>query len=133
MTVSNATLMKIGVFGGVATVVMGFLARSKIEDNVKSSPFYKDALKLVRAHPAAVHLLGEPIKAGYIDVGNQRKNKIEGDNAEFEVPLKGSKQKGNLFIFAVKEREGDSEHWSLKRVELEVADRPNKKLVVTQC
>lgn len=124
--------MKIGIFGGVATVVMGFLARGKIEDNVKSSPFYKNAIKLVRAHPAAVHLLGEPIKAGYIDVGNQRKNKIEGATAQFEVPLKGSKQKGNLFVYAVREGEGDAERWSLKKVELEVADRPNKKLLVAQ-
>lgn len=128
MLKSNMTYIKIAGIGGIATAVMGYMARGKIQDNVKSATFYKEAMKLVRAHPAAVHLLGEPIKDGRIDVGNNRKNFIEGNRAQFEVPLKGPKQKGTMYILATKE--DDDKEWSVNQLELETVNNLNKRLIV---
>ncbi|KAL1513117.1 hypothetical protein ABEB36_002579 [Hypothenemus hampei] len=131
MLPSTKTLLKYSAIGGVATVIMGVLARGKIENNVKTAPFYKEAMKTLRGHAAAVYLLGEPIKDGKIDVGNNKKNFIDGNAAQFVVPLRGAKQRGIAYIYASKE--DNDEQWSLSRIELEVNDRPDQRLVIKKC
>ncbi|XP_060536352.1 uncharacterized protein LOC132708199 [Cylas formicarius] len=126
MVVSNLTLVKIASITGMATATMGYLLRSKLNDKIKNAVFYKEALKTVRSHSAAVYLLGEPIKDKSIDVGNRNKNFFEDNVAQLEVPLKGSKQNGTLFLWAKKE-END---WLLTRIELEVENLKNKRLII---
>lgn len=128
MAITNMTLVKVASVTGIATVLMGLAARSKIETNIKTASFYKEALKVVRGHPAAVQLLGSPIRDGYINVGNSGENSIEGNRAHFTVPLKGQKQKGTLYLYTTKE-DNDTE-WTLSRIELAIANLPNKKLIV---
>ncbi|KAG5896737.1 hypothetical protein JTB14_031719 [Gonioctena quinquepunctata] len=127
MTVSNMTLVKIGAIGGVATITMGFLFKNKLNKNIKGTEYYKSALSTVRSHPAAVHLLGEPIKDLTIDVGNQRDNFTKGDQAQYKVPLKGSKQRGTLYFWAEKYVD---DGWVVNRIELEIANYVDKRLLV---
>ncbi|KAJ8925496.1 hypothetical protein NQ315_009334 [Exocentrus adspersus] len=128
MVVSNITLVKIGAIGGIATVTMGLLFQSKLNDNIKATDFFKDAMKTLRSHRGAVHLLGEPIKDYRIDVGNRKKNYAEGDVAQYEVPVKGSKQKGTLYFWA--KRENAESRWNVHRMELELASDASKRLLI---
>ncbi|XP_066245994.1 uncharacterized protein [Euwallacea similis] len=128
ISTSNMKLVKIASIGGIATIIMGYAAQKKIESNVKTASFYKEALLLVRTHPAAVHLLGQPIKDGRINVSDESKNYIKGNVANFVVPIRGPKQTGTVFISAMKDKEG--EEWKISRVELEAFNLHNKRLVV---
>ncbi|CAH1981345.1 unnamed protein product [Acanthoscelides obtectus] len=128
MNMSTMTLVKIAAIGGVATVTMGILAKSKVSQNVTQTEFYKDALKTVRTHKGVVHLLGEPIKDLNIDVDDTKKNYCTGNSAKFEVPVKGSKQKGRVYFWADKNEKENK--WIVKRIELELNDDKSKRLLV---
>lgn len=128
MTISNMTLVKIAALGGIATVTMGLMARFKIEGNIKETSFYKEALKAVRTHPGAVHLLGEPIKDRSIDVGDEDKNFCKENKAQYEIPLKGPKQRGKLYLWA--SRKNEDAPWELNKLELELGKNSDKRLVI---
>lgn len=128
MTINTMTLVKIGSIGGIATVTMGYLWKRKINQNVKETDFYKDALKTLRSHPGAVKLLGEPIKDNKsIDVGNSTKNFAINNKAQYEIPVSGSLQKGKLYLWAEKD---DRDKWIVNRIELELANDQSKRLLV---
>lgn len=128
MAISSMTLVKIGAVGGIATVTMGLLFRSKINANIKASDFYKDAMKTLRSHKGAVQLLGEPIKDMMIDVGNQDKNYAKENIAKYEIPVKGPKQRGTLHFWA--ERKKPESSWNVYRIELEMASDSSKRLLI---
>lgn len=120
------TLVKIGAIGGMLTVSMGLAARFKISENIKKTEYYKDALKTVRTNKGAVYLLGEPMKDGRVDIGNSEKNFTKDDKAQYEVPVKGPKQKGMIYFWAAKQ---DTE-WVVKRIELGLQNEPNRRLLI---
>ncbi|CAH1364762.1 hypothetical protein MTP99_001125 [Tenebrio molitor] len=126
MRVNNMTLVKIGAIGGMLTVSMGLAARFKISENIKKTEYYKDALKTVRTNKGAVYLLGEPMKDGRVDIGNSEKNFTKDDKAQYEVPVKGPKQKGMIYFWAAKQ---DTE-WVVKRIELGLQNEPNRRLLI---
>lgn len=126
MRVNNMTLVKIGAIGGMLTVSMGLAARFKINENIKKAEYYKDALKTVRTNKGAVYLLGEPMKDGRVDIGNSEKNFTKDDKAQYEVPVKGPKQKGMIYFWAAKQ---DTE-WVVKRIELGLQNEPNRRLLI---
>lgn len=128
MNVSNMTLVKIAAIGGIATVTMGLIARSKIESNIKNNPVCKEVLKLVRLNPAAVTLLGEPIKTCSIDIDDRKNNNVQDNDAHFAIPLKGPKQKGTVYFSAT--RLSKEASWTLTKVELEVENVPDKRLII---
>lgn len=122
------TLVKIGALGGIATVTMGLLFQGKINSNIKATEFYKDALKTLRSHKGAVHLLGEPIKDAMIDIGNEEKNYAKENAAKYEVPVRGPKQRGTLYFWA--EKNNPESSWNVYRIELAMANDPSKRLLI---
>ncbi|KAJ8930976.1 hypothetical protein NQ314_016173 [Rhamnusium bicolor] len=128
MGISNITLVKIGAIGGVATVTMGLLLEGKIQNNIKATEYYKDALRTLRSHKGAVYLLGEPIKDKGIDIRNENKNYTKQNIASYEVPIVGSKQKGILYFSA--ERENCDSSWIVNRIELELANDSTRRLLI---
>uniref|UniRef100_V5FWA7 Cytochrome c oxidase assembly protein n=1 Tax=Anoplophora glabripennis TaxID=217634 RepID=V5FWA7_ANOGL len=104
------------------------ISKGKINANIKATEFYKDALKTLRSHKAAVHLLGEPIKDAMIDIGNEKKNYAKENVAKYEVPVKGPKQRGTLYFWA--ERKNPESNWNVYRIELEVANDSTKRLLL---
>ncbi|XP_044264362.1 uncharacterized protein LOC123011121 [Tribolium madens] len=126
MGVSNMTLVKIGAIGGVATVTMGFFYRNKVDQNIKSTVYYKEALKTVRTNKGAVHLLGEPIKEGKIDIDDTETNFTKEHSARYEVPVRGPKQKGKIYFWASKH----NSEWVVNRIELGLEDEPNRRLLI---
>jgi cytochrome c oxidase assembly factor 1 len=93
-------------------------------DRIKQSEFYRDSLKILRAHEGAKHLLGEPIK-DYVDI--MHPNHADDNKAYFEVKVKGTKENGTMFFWANK----SDEKWKIEQLELQL-DNDNKRLVVVK-
>lgn len=122
------TLVKIAALGGIATVTMGLGLRFKINNNIKNSGFCKDALKTVRSHKGAIHLLGEPIKDSQINVSDSSINYLKENCGKYEIPLRGSKQRGVLHMWIA--RTDDKSDWVVQRLELGVSSEPNRRLII---
>lgn len=74
----------------------------------------------------SIHLLGEPIKEIGFDLGDEYRNFSDGKNARFEVSVKGPKEKGTLFFWAMK----DDNTWNVHRMELQLKNDPTKRLFI---
>lgn len=125
---SNLSLIKIATIGGFATVTMGMAYHWKINDNIRKTEYFREALQTLRSHKPAVHLLGEPIKIGKIDIEDQERNYTRLQEAKYEVPVKGPKEKGTLLFWARKP--SGSEKWVVTRIELQLRSDDSKRLVV---
>lgn len=128
MALGNVSLMKIASIGGVLTVSMGFAYRLKVNDNIRRTDHYKEALKMLRSHKAAVKILGEPIKDGLIDIGDEHKNYTNKLSSRYEVPVNGSKKRGTLYFWV--EREPGSEKYDIARMELQFKDDKDRRLII---
>jgi hypothetical protein len=74
---------------------------------------YEQALQRTRRHPAALQALGQPIEAGWLMTGSVNVNGPSG-RASLAIPVSGPRQKGTLYVEAVKE----VGVWELRRLEL---------------
>ncbi|NHB94589.1 cytochrome c oxidase assembly factor Coa1 family protein [Photorhabdus cinerea] len=81
---------------GVFTLVMGAM---------KSSEPYGKALSLAQSNPVVKSILGQPIEAGWFISGN-----ISDSDAGLEIPIKGNKSSGTIYVDAEKH----SGHWQYK-------------------
>lgn len=106
---------------------MGLLYHKKIKDTIREQEYYKDAIKTLRSHKGAVTLLGEPIKEGRLNIGSSS-NYCNNLEAHFEVPVKGPNQKGKIFFWA--SRKSDDDNWLVKRIELELRNEPDRRLLI---
>ena len=96
-------------------------------NTVRNSPPYKKAVILLKANEEAMELLGEPIvtdmlqKGAKFDYSEKKDEKgrirYSGD-AQFTIPIRGSKQDGRLFVKAIIE----NDKWTLKKVVFETDD-----------
>ncbi|XP_067005726.1 cytochrome c oxidase assembly factor 1 homolog [Anabrus simplex] len=126
--VTNRTLAKIATYGAVVTITTGVYVNWKVQDGLKSSQYFKDSLKLLRTHQGAVELLGEPMKSGNLNLGDPEHNHCDGFKAQFEVPVKGPKNSGTLFLWA--KRETPQQQWIVSRLELELKNDPSRRLII---
>ncbi|XP_063238821.1 uncharacterized protein LOC134540185 [Bacillus rossius redtenbacheri] len=126
--VSNTTLAKIAAYGGIFVVGSGYFMRNKIEEGIKKSDFFRESMKQLRANQGAVSLFGEPIRDGRLNLGSTGTNFCDGTRAQFQVPVKGPAAKGTLHLWA--ERETHEQPWDVYRLELELKDMPDKRVVL---
>ncbi|XP_017781572.1 PREDICTED: uncharacterized protein LOC108566274 [Nicrophorus vespilloides] len=126
--VTNQTLIKIAAIGGFLTASMGFAYRSKINSNIAKTDYYKEAMKTVRSHKGAIHLLGEPIKDCNIDVTDSTKNVTRNLSAQYAVPVKGAKEYGTVYFWA--NRQTSDDKWSVNRIELELKKDNTRRLLI---
>jgi hypothetical protein len=101
-------LVVVGVLGAV-----GFV--SLVMGGVKRSGAYQEAMERVRAHPAAVAALGEPIEAGFLVTGSVS---VEGPSGEatLGIPVEGPRGEGTLYVEATKR----ADRWDFELLELAV-------------
>lgn len=126
--VSNKTLVQIAAYGGVVVASTGMLVHWKIQERLKGSEFHKEAMKILRKHQPSVSLLGEPIKAGNVDLGNNTANFCNSTHAQLEIPVKGPKNKGTLFFWA--EKVDPQQNWNVYRMELGLKNDPSRRLLI---
>lgn len=126
MRVSTNTLVKIAAIGGIITGGVGYRLRSTIDYNIKQTVYYKDAMCTLRTNRGAVYLLGEPIKAGKIDIDNTNVNFTKENVAQYKIPIRAPKQNGTVYFWA---RLHDGA-WIVNRIELELENEPDRRLLV---
>lgn len=74
------------------------------------------AVATAMASPEVKTELGEPLEIGFWTNGNIQINN-DGGKADFEIPIKGSKKSGTIFVNATR----DGADWDFTRLELEPA------------
>ncbi|XP_076371467.1 cytochrome c oxidase assembly factor 1 homolog isoform X2 [Tachypleus tridentatus] len=116
MVVSNSRLLGIAAFTGVACVSGSLYCQYKIQEGLKKGDYYKKSLDILKQHNGAMQLLGPPIKQGNLDLGDTVNNMVDGYRANLAIPVQGQKQKGKLFLWAEREKPGDS--WNVQKLEL---------------
>lgn len=75
----------------------------------------------------SVKYLGEPIKEIGFDLADSQHNYCDGVKAQFEVSVKGPKDKGKMYFWAERD---DSKVWTVNRLEIELNSIPDKRLIV---
>jgi cytochrome c oxidase assembly factor 1 len=126
--VSNRTLAQIAAYGGVFVASTGMLVHWKLQERVKGSEFHKEGMKILRKHQPSLSLLGEPIKAGNIDLGDNAANCCNSAHAQLQIPVKGPKNKGTLFLWA--EKVDPQEKWNVYRLELGLKNDLSRRLLI---
>ncbi|KXJ76840.1 hypothetical protein RP20_CCG008835 [Aedes albopictus] len=120
------TLVKTATYIAIGGITAAIVMKSKLEDRVRTQPYYRESVRLLRAHPGAIQLLGEPIKEMGFDIGEETKKYGEGKIEDFTLPVKGSQQRGKLHFWA--ERKDDK--WNVTRAELELDSDASRRLVI---
>ena len=82
-----------------AAAVLAFV--SALFGMIKSSDAYQHPLQQAQRSPAAIAALGEPIRPGWLVMGNISVNGPSGE-ANLQIPLDGPKASGDLFVEAKK-------------------------------
>ncbi|XP_055374574.1 uncharacterized protein LOC129607552 [Condylostylus longicornis] len=123
---SNKTLAKIAVYGAIFSVSSVAYMQFRIKDQIRNQKYFREAMSELRKNPGAIKLLGEPIRESGFELAGT-KNWFKGGKIEqFEISVKGSKDKGTIFFDSDKTDEG----WILKKLELEVKAHPDKRFLV---
>ncbi|OXA85463.1 cytochrome c oxidase assembly factor Coa1 family protein [Flavobacterium hercynium] len=78
----------------------------------EESDAYKNALNKVQNNPNAIEKLGKPIETDGMASGNIHTSG-EAGNCDLQIPIKGSKGKGTLFVVATKRGKWKFEHLSV--------------------
>jgi cytochrome c oxidase assembly factor 1 len=127
---NNKALAKIAVYGGVIAIGSACWMKIKIEDRLRDQPFFKLALKQLQEHPGAIQFLGKPIKDRALNLHDNENNFCYEGKAQFQVAVNGPLNKGTLYFWA--ELDKENKNWEVKRSELELADQPDKRLVIVK-
>ncbi|XP_053688302.1 uncharacterized protein LOC128737651 [Sabethes cyaneus] len=126
--VTMRTLVKTAAYIGIGGITAVLFLKGRMEDRVRSQVYYKDSLKLLRKHPGAITLLGEPIKDLGFDFGQESQKYGDGRIEGFEVPVKGRNQRGKYYFWA----EHKDDKWNITRAELELNKEPGRRLLIHQ-
>ncbi|XP_040160708.1 uncharacterized protein LOC120898645 [Anopheles arabiensis] len=124
--VSLKTLTKTATYIAIGGITCAMIMKVKLEDKIRSQPYYKESLKLLRSHPGAVQLLGEPIKDLSFDYGEESRKFGGGRIDSFAVPVRGPKTRGKYYFWA----EMQDERWVIRRAELELKNEPDRRLLI---
>lgn len=95
-----------------ATAIPAFLASLAL---LRQHPMYREALARAQSNPRVIEVLGEPIQPGRYFSGS---TEVRGQfgYADFEIPLHGSKNHGDLYVRTLQVRG----QWEFRRLWLEV-------------
>ncbi|KAL8565877.1 hypothetical protein ACOMHN_059457 [Nucella lapillus] len=123
------SLAKIAVFGGIASVAGAAFLTNRIHENLEREEYHRKPVAMLRKHKPAVDSLGFPIRISRMDLGDMEKNRVDGLLAKLAIPVRGPKDKGTLFVWACREKAGDT--WDVTRLDLEL-EKEKKRFTVHQ-
>ncbi|XP_058464423.1 uncharacterized protein LOC131438425 [Malaya genurostris] len=124
--VAIKTLVKTAVYVGIGGISAALIMKMKLEEQVRGQAYYKESMKVLRSHPGAITLLGEPIKDLGFDFGVESQKYGQGKITGFAVPVKGSNQRGKYYFWA----DHAEDKWIITRAELELDKEPDRRLVI---
>ena len=87
---------------------------------MRQHPIYREAVARATSSPAIIDVLGAPVQPAWLFSGDAESRNQFG-YADFEIPLRGSKDAGTLIVRSLQIR-GNSE---LRRLRLEVKGLPD--------
>lgn len=125
---SLPSLAKAASIGGVLVIGSAYYFKNRIQDGLRSSEYYKESLRILREHRGIAHLMGEPIREGKLDLGDNENNFCTGTEAQFQVPVKGTKKTGILYLWASRSEAG--EKWNVDRLELGFKEEPGRRILI---
>jgi hypothetical protein len=140
-------LLKIAAIGGVLVSTAGLGMKWMIDQKLRKSEYYVQAQSQLLAHRPLVELIGEPVAFGNVDLSDTKNNYSTESEARFEVPIKGSRNRGMMYMKAVRkimfdERMSESEDmslasaprqvpkWVIEGIEVSIDNRPGERVVV---
>ncbi|KAK7077067.1 hypothetical protein SK128_027355 [Halocaridina rubra] len=125
---STQNLARTAALGGFFVVGSGLYFKFRIQDGLKQNEYYKESLNILRSHRGIAHLLGEPIKDGNLNLGDNANNFSTATKAQFQVPVKGPQKAGTLYLWA--SRPDTSVKWNVDRLELGFKEEPNRRILI---
>ncbi|KAK0070347.1 cytochrome c oxidase assembly factor 1 [Biomphalaria pfeifferi] len=117
-------LAKAAVVGGVFTLGAAIWMEDQIQRNFKKQDYYKASMLLLHNYEPASQSLGNPIYSGKLTLSDTEKLHVDGLKAKLEIPLKGSKDKGVLYVLASRENQG--ERWNIDQLHLKICSTKQK-------
>lgn len=123
---SKRALGSICICGALASISGLAYMRWRLEDQVRRTEYYQMAIQQLRQHSGAVSLLGEPIRESGFNVSNE-KNRVDGERAQLQVTVQGSKDKGTVYFWATN---SPKKGWLIERLELETQQHPNTRFLL---
>lgn len=128
---SLETLIKIATAGGFIIAGTGYTLRFLIQNNIRESEIYKEALKCFYEHKKSVELLGAPVREGRVDISDTEAFGFNDKSKWVTIPLQGSLRKGNLHVqMLLSEQSENLKKYNISKIELKVNDMPNKIFVI---
>ncbi|XP_037093764.1 uncharacterized protein LOC119113576 [Pollicipes pollicipes] len=97
--VATQSLLKVAGVGGLLIAGAATFVNSKIQAGLKQGAWFRESMRLLRAHPGAVSVLGEPITDGRLDLARPEANFCDERRVQFRVPVRGPKDKGHLLLW----------------------------------
>lgn len=124
--------MKIAGIGGFVTASTGYAFHFRVQNDIKLTETYQDAMTTLREHKKAVPYFGEPIKFGRIKYGDgqrmlERYNTIP--YKWFKVSVKGTNTKGNVY-YEVTLNEKLQNSPEVSKIEVTFDNIPGKSFVI---
>lgn len=109
------------VLAGVAVLLM-----HKREWDIRSTPYYKETMKLWQENESAKYIIGEPISLKPVEKLDPR-NHISDKKAKFYIPFTGQNYNGKMNVNATCE----DEKWTLHELNFELdRDLADKKFII---
>lgn len=105
MLQNTKVLLRIALFGAFGVNAFGIMTEYLIQNNVRNSMCYKEALKYLCDHPEAQRQLGQPIVDGRINLGDTVGNSSEGNRIWYTVPIRGPKSHGKMMYYVIEVNE----------------------------
>lgn len=92
-----------------------------VESSIKSSDAYTQAMARAQESPLVLEKIGQPLRAGWFVSGSISVSGSSG-NADFSIPISGSKGKGTIFVVAKK----SAGSWQFESLQVEVEGEPQR-------
>lgn len=128
--VSNNTLMKIAAVGGFVTAGTGYVFRFLIDNDIKKSETYKDAINILTNHKKAVPYFGEPIRLGRIKYGDGQRTLEQTIPYKWcEIPVTGTNTKGTMYYEVTLNQELENKP-KVSKIEVKFDNLPGKTFVI---
>lgn len=113
---------------GLILIVVAFICGIffVVMSAMKSSEVYQYALSKAKVDPTVAEELGEPIQDGWFVQGSINTSGSYGD-AKFQIPIKGPKKSGTIYVVASKDGSEDGiKGWTYEMLEVDVEGRAER-------
>lgn len=129
---NKISLTSLGLVAGLVGMAIpgaGFTTRWLVQEKLKKSKSYCEAVECLTSNQEAKKLLGEPIEPGRIDVGDNdacgRKDNVKW----FTIPVKGSITTGKVRYWIII-TDAEKNEFYVPKIELRVDDKNETSIII---